>query len=73
MTSLHTALTEATSFDLESAEARIQRLRAEAEQRLDAAPNGNNDLMAICRLIFDILSLQDKISLDRHRISASKE
>lgn len=72
MTSLHTALTEATSFDLQSNESQMQRLRAEAKQRLDAAPNGNNDLMAICRLIFDILSLQDKISLDRHRISASK-
>jgi hypothetical protein len=69
---LLTALTQATSFEIESNEARIQRLRAEAKQRLDATPNGNNDLVAICRLIFDILNLQDKIIHDRHRISASR-
>jgi len=70
MTSLHAALAQATHFDLESNVAKLQRLRAEARQRLDAAQNGNNELVAICRLIFDILLLQDRINQDRRRISA---
>ena len=56
-------------FDLETGEAMIQDLRAEAGRRLDASPHGNDDLVAICRLIFDILNLQEQINQDRHRIS----
>jgi hypothetical protein len=72
MTTLRTALTQTTKFDVESGEAVIQRLRAEACQRLDAAPNGHEDLVAVCRLIFDILNLPDRLNQDRNRISLSK-
>ena len=69
MTSLRTAITQATCFDLERNEALIERLRREAAQRLASAPNTSTDLLTICRLIFDILSLQDKINQDRQQIS----
>lgn len=61
-------LNQAAKFEIESNEAQVLRLRAEARQRLETTPNGIDDLTAICRLIFDILSLQDRINLDR-RIS----
>ena len=66
---LLTALTNEAEFAIESNETRIQHLRTEAAQRLEAAPTGNDDLVAVCRLILDILSLQDRISQDRQRIS----
>ena len=49
MTTLRTALTQATKFDVESGEAMIRRLRAEARQRLEAASKGTDDLVTICR------------------------
>ena len=52
MTTLRTALTQATQFDVESGEATIRRLRAEARQRLEAASKGTDDLVTICR--FDL-------------------
>ena len=70
MASLRTALTTVAEFDVESNQAMICRLRAEAKQRLEAIPTGNEDILAVCRLVFDILALQDKINQDRHRISS---
>ena len=67
------ALTTAPSSTIESSESRIQHLRADATKRLEAASYGNDDLVAVCRTIFDILALQDKISLERHRISSLNE
>lgn len=64
------ALTTAASFDIESSESKIPRLRAEATDRLDAAANGNDDFVAFCRMIFDILRLQDKMNQDRNTISS---
>jgi hypothetical protein len=72
MTSLRAALTDATNFDLESNETRIQHLRAEAKRRLETASNADDGLAAICRLIFEILNLQDEINRDRYRISTLK-
>ena len=66
---LLTPLTNEAEVAIESNETRIQHLRAEAAQRLEAAPKGNDELVAVYRLIFDILSLQDTINRDRHRIS----
>lgn len=66
---LLTALTNAAEFEIESGEARIQHLRAEAAKRLEAAPNGDDDFVAVCRLVFEILALQDRINQDRNRIS----
>ena len=66
---LLTALTNEAEFAIVSNETRVQHLRAEAAQRLEAAPKGNDELVAVYRLIFDILSLQDKINRNRHRIS----
>lgn len=64
------ALTNEAQFSIESYEIRIQHLRTEATKRLEAAPNDNGDLVTVGRMIFDILSLQDKINQDRHRISS---
>jgi hypothetical protein len=64
------ALANETKFQIESNEATIQRFRTETKQRLEGTPTGNDDLVTICRMIFDILSLQDKINRDRHRISS---
>ena len=68
MTLLNALATEA-QFQIESNETAIQHLRTEALQRLESAPTGTDNLVAVVRLIFDILSLQDKINQDRHRIS----
>ena len=58
------------NFTLETAEATVQRLRSEAKERLDAiAPGRDENLMAVCHLIFDILAAQDTISRERHRLS----
>jgi hypothetical protein len=70
MASLHTVLTTLATFDAESNEDMIRRLQVEAKQHLEATPTGNEDLVAVCRLVFDILNLQDRISQDRHRISS---
>jgi hypothetical protein len=69
MTSLRTARTTAAIPGLDVTEALVRRLRAEAKQRLDAAPTGSEDIVAVCRMIFDILNLQDRINQDHHRIS----
>jgi hypothetical protein len=73
MTHLGSALTQATSFEIETNERLIRRLRADAKQQLDAASGDHDDLMTVCRLILDILTLQDRINQDRHRISISSQ
>jgi len=70
MASVRTALTTVDTFDADSNEAIIRRLRAEAQQRLEAVPTGSEDIVTVCRLVFDILNLQDRINQDRHRISS---
>lgn len=64
------SLNKKASFSIESDEAAIQRLRNEARQRLEGTATGGDDLVTVCRLVFDILRLQDKIYQDRHQISA---
>ena len=70
MPSLRTALTTVAKFDVDSNEAMIRRLRAEAKQHLEAPSTSKDDLVAVCRLVFDILALQDNLNQDRHRISS---
>jgi len=69
MASLRTALATVGTFDVESNEAVICRLRAEAKQRLEEVSASNDDLVAVCRLVFDVLNLQDRINEGRHGIS----
>jgi hypothetical protein len=52
MTSLRTARTNLATFDVASREAKIQSLRVEAKQRLDAAPSGSGDV--VTGLPFDL-------------------
>ena len=73
MASLRTALTNMTQLDIETNEALICHLRVEAQKRLAAAPKGTEDIVEACHYIFKILSLQDKICQDRHRISTLRK
>jgi len=57
---------------LEADETMIQNLRTEAERRLQAGGKANDDLFAICHLIFDILSLQDKIKSSSRTTNCKK-
>jgi len=61
--------THEASLDLEANEATIRSLRAEAKQRLEAVTTDDEDIEVACRLVFDILDLQDQINRDHHRIS----
>jgi len=68
--SLRKSLPQQINYNLETAEARVQRLRAEAKERLEAvAPGRDENLLAVCHLIFDILAVQDTISQERHLLS----
>ena len=67
--SLRKSLPREINYDLETAEATVQRLRAEAKNRLAAiVPGRDENLIVVCHLIFDILAAQDTISRERHRL-----
>ena len=70
MPTFRTALTHIAEFDVESNEGMIRRLRDEAKKHLEAAPTNCEEIVTVCRLIFEVLRLQDRINEDRHRIAA---
>lgn len=68
--SLRKSLPQEATYNVETAQATIQKLRSEAKDRLAAAVPGHDDnLLAVCHLIFDILAAQDTISRERQRLS----
>jgi hypothetical protein len=71
MTSLRASLTHSIEFDLETNEAKLQRPRSEAREHLDAMTNQDGNLVAVCRLIFEILALQRLIDQERRKISSA--
>jgi hypothetical protein len=73
MPSLRTARTKPATFDVESRKDKIQSLRVNARQRLEAVRTSSEDFVAVSRLIFEILNLQDRINSDRHPLSPLKK
>jgi hypothetical protein len=55
-----TSRTQVANLDLEANEGKLRCLRAEAQQRLEAVTTNSEEIVAVCRLIFEILSIQDK-------------
>jgi hypothetical protein len=73
MADLKNALANETDFNITSIECRIGELRREASRRLDAISQGQEgNLLLLCRSIFDILTLQDDLNRERHRLTGSR-
>jgi hypothetical protein len=73
MSSLRTARTKPATFDVVAREAKIHSLRVKARQRLEAVRTSSEDIVTVCRLIFEILNRQDRINSDRHPLSPLKK
>lgn len=63
MTPLRNALRNEIRDNIECAEAEIQRLRTQAREILGATgPDERDELVSVCRSIFEILNLQDRLN-----------
>jgi hypothetical protein len=70
MTSVHAALQRETQDNIEYGEAILAALRLKAQRQLEViAPNQEEDLLVLCRLILDIHAVQEKLSKERYRLS----
>lgn len=70
MTALRTALRNETSDNIEYGVAILTALRLKAQRQLElVAPDQDENLLVLCRLILDIQAVQEKISLERYRLT----
>jgi len=70
MAPVRTTLRKETPNDIEYGEAILVALKLKAERQLEAiAPNQQDNLMVLCRLMLDIQSVQEKLSRERWRLS----
>lgn len=70
VTPLRNALENDIKDNIESTEAEVQRLRSQARKHFEAiGPDQHDELVTVCRSIFEILNLQDRLNQERHRLS----
>jgi hypothetical protein len=70
MAPVRTTLPKQTPTDIEYGEAILVALKLKAERQLDViAPNQQENLLVLCRLILDIQNVQEKIGRERYRLS----
>jgi hypothetical protein len=73
MTSLRTALQNEINHSIEYGEAILVALRLKAERQLEViAPDQQDNLLVLCRLMLDIHAVQDKLSRERWRLSVCR-
>jgi hypothetical protein len=73
MTSLRTALQNEIIHSIEYGEAILVALKLKAERQLEViAPDQQDDLLVLCRLMLDIQAVQEKLNRERWRISVCR-
>jgi hypothetical protein len=73
MTPLRTTLRNETSDNIEYGEAILVALKLQAECQLELiAPDQQDNLLVLCRLLLDIQAVQEKLSRERWRISVCR-
>ncbi len=71
MVTLRNALKHEAKENIECAESRIRELRSEVSRRLELiSPEFDQNLLTVCSLVFAILSLQDDLNRERHRLAS---
>ena len=64
---------EQTSDNIEYGEAILVALKLKAERQLEViAPDQQDNLLVLCRLMLDIHAVQDKLSRERWRLSVCR-
>jgi len=62
-----------TSNDIEYGEAILVALKLKAERQLELiAPNQQDNLLVLCRLMMDIQAVQEKVNRERWRLYVSR-
>ena len=73
MTAIRTALRNETSDNIEYGEAILGALKLKAERQLEViAPDQQDDLLLLCRLMLDIQAVEEKLGRERWRISVCR-
>ena len=68
-----TALRKETSDKIEYGEAILVAFKLKAERQLEViAPDQQDNLLVLCRLMLDIQAVQEKLSRERWRISVRR-
>jgi hypothetical protein len=73
MMPLRTALRKETSDNIEYGQALLVALKLKAERQVEViAPDQQDNLLVLCRLMLDIQAVQEKLSRERWRISVCR-
>lgn len=68
-----TTLRKDTSDNIEYGEAILVALKLKAERQLEViAPDQQDNLLVLCRLMLDIQAVQEKLSRERWRLSVCR-
>jgi hypothetical protein len=73
MTAIRTAHRKETPDQIEYGEAILVALKLKAERHFELiAPDQQDNLLVLCRLMLDIQAVQDKLSRERWRLSVCR-
>ena len=73
MTHLRSALRKESQESIEYGEAILVALKLQAERQLEViAPDQQDNLLVLCRLMLDIQAVQEKLSRERWRLSVCR-
>jgi hypothetical protein len=70
MASIRIALQNEIIHGIENRESQLSLLRHTAKQKLEAiAPGRDDDVLVLCRLLFEILAVEDNLGRERFLLS----
>ena len=73
MTAIRTTLRKEIPDSIEYGEAILVALRLKAQRQIEViAPDQQDDLLLLCRLMLDIQAIQEKLGRERWRISVRR-